>query len=30
VGVAMLGLFIGRIEETLGDSDTTRLQSLKG
>jgi hydrogenase-4 component E len=30
VGVALLGLFIGRIEETLGDSDTTRLQSLKG
>jgi hydrogenase-4 component E len=30
VGVAMLGLFIGRIEETLGDSDTTRLRSLKG
>lgn len=30
VGVAMLGLFVGRIEETLGDSDTTRLTSLKG
>lgn len=30
VGVAMLGLFVGRIEETLGDSDTTRLDSLKG
>lgn len=30
VGVALLGLFVGRIEETLGDSDTTRLTSLKG
>jgi hydrogenase-4 membrane subunit HyfE len=30
VGVALLGLFVGRIEETLGDSDTTRLDSLKG
>jgi hydrogenase-4 component E len=30
VGVALLGLFVGRIEETLGDSDTTRLSSLKG
>ena len=30
VGVALLGLFVGRIEQTLGDSDTTRLDSLKG
>jgi len=30
VGVALLGLFVGRIEETQGDSDTTRLTSLKG
>jgi len=30
VGVALLGLFVGRIEETHGDSDTTRLSSLKG
>jgi hydrogenase-4 component E len=30
VGVALLGLFVGRIEETLGDTDTTRLTSLKG
>jgi len=30
VGVAMFGLFVERIEETLGDSDTTRLTSLKG
>ena len=30
VGVALLGLFVGRIEETQGDSDTTRLSSLKG
>lgn len=30
VGVALLGLFVGRIEETLGDADTTRLDSLKG
>ena len=30
VGVALFGLFVERIEETLGDSDTTRLTSLKG
>ena len=30
VGVAMLGLFITRIEETHGSTDTTRLTSLKG
>jgi hydrogenase-4 component E len=30
VGVALFGLFVERIEETLGDSDTTRLDSLKG
>jgi len=30
VGVALLGLFVGRIEETHGDTDTTRLTSLKG
>ncbi len=30
VGVAMLGLFVGRIEETHGDTDVTRLRSLKG
>jgi hydrogenase-4 component E len=30
VGVAMLGLFVGRIEETHGDTDTTRLRSLRG
>lgn len=29
-GVALLGLFVARIEETTGDSDTTRLSSLKG
>ncbi len=29
-GVALLGLFVGRIEETQGDSDTTRLRTLKG
>ena len=30
VGVALLGLFVGRIHETHGDSDTTRLSDLKG
>lgn len=30
VDVAMLGLFVGRIEETHGDTDTTRLTTLKG
>jgi hydrogenase-4 component E len=30
VGVALFGLFVERIEETHGDSDTTRLTSLKG
>ncbi len=30
VGIAMFGLFVERIEETLGDSDTTRLTTLKG
>ena len=30
VGVALFGLFVERIEETHGDSDTTRLSSLKG
>lgn len=30
VGVALLGLFVTRIEETHGSSDTTRLTSLKG
>lgn len=30
VGVALLGIFVGRIEETHGDSDTTRLRTLKG
>jgi hydrogenase-4 component E len=30
VGVALFGMFVGRIEETHGDSDTTRLTSLKG
>jgi hydrogenase-4 component E len=30
VGVALLGLFITRIEETHGSTDTTRLRSLKG
>ena len=29
-GVAVLGLFVARIEETHGDSDTTKLSSLKG
>ncbi|MFN8587514.1 MAG: hydrogenase [Candidatus Eisenbacteria bacterium] len=30
VGVALLGLFVSRIEQTHGTSDTTRLRSLKG
>lgn len=30
VGVALFGMFVGRIEESQGDSDTTRLTSLKG
>ncbi|MEO5988681.1 MAG: hydrogenase [Candidatus Eisenbacteria bacterium] len=30
VGVALLGLFVGRIEETQGDSGTPRLRSSKG
>jgi hydrogenase-4 component E len=30
VGVALFGLFVARIEETHGDSDTSRLSSLKG
>lgn len=30
VGVALFGLFVGRIEETHGDTDTSRLSSLKG
>ena len=30
VGVALFGLFVARIEETHGDSDTSRLKSLKG
>ena len=30
VGVALLGLFVSRIEQTHGTSDTTRLTSLKG
>jgi len=30
VGVALFGMFVERIEETQGDSDTTRLTSLKG
>ncbi len=30
VGVALLGLFVTRIEQTHGSSDTTRLRSLKG
>jgi hydrogenase-4 component E len=30
VAVALFGLFVERIEETHGDSDTTRLTSLKG
>ena len=30
VGVALFGLFVARIEETHGDSDTSRLTSLKG
>ena len=30
VGVVLLGLFVGRIEETHGDTDTTKLRSLKG
>lgn len=29
-GVALLGLFVGRIEETLGESDTTQLDRLQG
>lgn len=29
-GVALLGLFVGRIEETLGEGDTSNLDSLKG
>lgn len=28
-GVALLGLFVGRIEDTLGESDTSRLDSLR-
>lgn len=30
VGVALLGFFVGRIEETFEGADTTRLSSLKG
>ncbi len=30
VGVALLGVFVGRIEETFDHADTTRLTSLKG
>ena len=30
VGVALFGLFVERIAETQGDTDTTRLTSLKG
>lgn len=30
VGIALFGMFVERIEETLGDSDTSRLTSLKG
>jgi hydrogenase-4 component E len=30
VGVALFGFFVERIEDTHGDSDTTRLSSLKG
>ena len=30
VGVALFGLFVGRIEETHGATDTSRLSSLKG
>lgn len=29
-GVALLGLFVGRIEETLGEADTSHLDTLKG
>lgn len=29
-GVALLGLFVGRIEETLGEGDTSNLDTLKG
>lgn len=29
-GVALLGLFVGRIEDTLGEGDTSRLDTLKG
>jgi hydrogenase-4 component E len=30
VGVALLGLFVGRIEETFESADTARMTSLKG
>jgi hydrogenase-4 component E len=30
VGVTLFGVFVQRLEETQGDSDTTRLTSLKG
>ena len=30
VGVTLFGVFVERLHETHGDSDTTRLTSLKG